>query len=108
MWLRLRGFQSHMCKKHATGRLSWFWNLVSPTKATWNGHGSSTCIDAIMSVNWRNEEMCYGGQDREMGEKFENMGMKGKRIRYYAILLHFDHPRGYAKPELTDKNRAIR
>jgi hypothetical protein len=52
--------------------------------------------------------MCYDGQDREMGERFENMGMKGKRIRYYAILLHFDHPRGYAKPELTDKNRAIR
>lgn len=108
MWLRVRGFQSRMWQKHAAGRLSWFWNLVSPTKATWNGHGSSTWKDAIMAVNGHNEEMRYGGQDREMGERLENMGIKGKRIRYYAILLHLDHPRGYATPESIAKNRAIR
>jgi hypothetical protein len=61
-----------------------------------------------MGVNGHNEEMRYGGQDREMGERLENMGLRGKRIRYYAILLHLDHPRGYATPESIAKNRAIR
>ena len=32
----------------------------------------------------------------------------GKRIRYRAIVLHLDHPRGYDRPESIARNRAIR
>jgi glycosyltransferase involved in cell wall biosynthesis len=107
-WLAAQGFASKTWHKHAAGRWAWFWNLVSPTKATWNGHGSSTWKQDILRVNGHNEEMRYGGQDREMGERLENLGLKGKRIRYYAIVMHLDHPRGYATPESIAKNKEIR
>ena len=52
--------------------------------------------------------MQYGGEDRELGERLFNMGIKAKQIRYSAICLHLDHARGYVKPEMIEKNLAIR
>lgn len=107
-WLKRQGFPSRPWHKHAAGYFAWFWNLISPTKATWNGHGSSTWKEDIIRVNGHNEEMRYGGQDRELGERLENAGLVGKRIRYFAIVMHLDHPRGYATPESIAKNKEIR
>ena len=83
-------------------------NMLTPTKATWNGHGSSGWKKDIVGVNGYNEEMQYGGQDRELGERLVNVGIKGKQIRYSAICIHLDHKRGYNTPESISKNRKIR
>jgi glycosyltransferase involved in cell wall biosynthesis len=83
-------------------------NFLTPTKATWNGHGSSGWKKDIVAVNGFNEEMQYGGQDRELGERLVNYGVKGKQIRYSAICIHLDHKRGYNTPESIAKNRKIR
>ena len=58
--------------------------------------------------NGFNENMQYGGQDRELGERLVNYGIKGKQIRYSAICIHLDHKRGYNTPESIAKNRSIR
>ena len=52
--------------------------------------------------------MQYGGQDRELGERMFNNGVKSKQIRYSAICLHLDHGRSYIKPEMIIKNKLIR
>ena len=52
--------------------------------------------------------MQYGGQDRELGERMMNLGIKGKQFRYSAICLHLDHKRGYKTPESIQKNLDIR
>jgi glycosyltransferase involved in cell wall biosynthesis len=83
-------------------------NFLTPTKATWNGHGSSGWKKDIVTVNGYNEEMQYGGQDRELGERLVNLGLKGKQIRYSAICIHLDHKRGYNTRESITKNRNIR
>ena len=83
-------------------------DLVTPRKATWNGCNSSTWKSEIMAVNGHNEGMQYGGQDREMGERLKNRGLKAKQIQHRAILLHLDHKRGYKTPETLKKNRMIR
>lgn len=83
-------------------------NLLTPTKPTWNGHGSSGWKKDIIAVNGYNEEMQYGGQDRELGERLVNLGIKGKQIRYSAVCVHLDHKRGYNTPESIFKNRKIR
>jgi glycosyltransferase involved in cell wall biosynthesis len=83
-------------------------NFITPTKPTWNGHNSSGWKQDIVSVNGFNEEMQYGGQDRELGERMVNKGIKGKQIRYSAICVHLDHKRGYKTPESIQKNRNIR
>lgn len=83
-------------------------NFLTPAKATWNGHGSSGWKKDLLAVNGHNEEMQYGGQDRELGERLVNYGLKGKQIRYSAVCIHLDHKRGYNTRESIFKNRKIR
>lgn len=83
-------------------------NTITPTKATWNGMNSSTWTADIKACNGFNEDMQYGGLDRELGERLINLGLKGKQIRYSVNCLHLDHPRAYDNPETWKKNYAIR
>jgi glycosyltransferase involved in cell wall biosynthesis len=85
-----------------------FLNLITTTKPTWNGHNASGWKADILAVNGYNEEMQYGGQDRELGERLVNRGIRGKQIRYSAVCIHLDHKRGYKTPESIAKNRMIR
>ncbi len=85
-----------------------FLNFITPTGATWNGHNASGWKEDILAVNGFDERMQYGGQDRELGERLFNIGVKAKQIRYSAICVHLDHPRGYKTQESIDKNLAIR
>jgi glycosyltransferase involved in cell wall biosynthesis len=91
----------------STAFASWM-NFITPTKATWNGGNSSAWRKDIIAVNGFNEDMRYGGEDREFGERLFNLGIKSKQIRYSAICLHLDHARPYRQPELIEQNRQIR
>ncbi|WP_124981107.1 glycosyltransferase family 2 protein [Nonlabens xiamenensis] len=81
---------------------------LTPTNASWNGHNSSGWLADLKAVNGFDERMQYGGQDRELGERLFNYGIKSKQIRYSAICLHLDHSRGYKNQDSIDKNKAIR
>jgi hypothetical protein len=83
-------------------------NWVTPTKRSWNGHNSSGWKKDIIAVNGFNNDMQYGGEDREMGERLFNNGMLSKQIRYSAICVHLDHSRVYSSPEIWKKNNSIR
>ena len=109
-WLRSKG-QPMTIKslKLTAGTFSRkIYEALSQTKATWNGMNSSAYIEDIKAVNGFNEQMQYGGLDREMGERMMNRGVVGRRIRYHAICVHLDHARGYATKETWEKNRRIR
>lgn len=83
-------------------------NKFTPAGAPWNGHNSSGWKRDLVEVNGFNEEMQYGGQDRELGERLFNLGIRSKQLRYSAICIHLDHKRGYATQESIQKNLAIR
>lgn len=108
-WLKGMGLPSKNTSKLSTsGFKSWFLNLVTPTKATWNGHNASGWKTDLVFINGFNQEMQYGGQDRELGERLFNKGLKSKQIRYSAVCVHLDHARGYVNEETWKKNYAIR
>ena len=81
---------------------------VSPATAGWNGHNASGWKSDILLANGFDERMGYGGEDRELGERLENAGIRGKRIRHRVTCLHLDHPRGYVDPDIRAANLAIR
>ena len=81
---------------------------VSPATAGWNGHNASGWKKHILGANGFDERMGYGGEDRELGERLENAGVRGKRIRHRVTCLHLDHPRGYVDPDTRAANLAIR
>jgi glycosyltransferase involved in cell wall biosynthesis len=95
-------------KLSSRGFLAKFLNLITTTRPTWNGHNASGWKADILAVNGYNEEMQYGGQDRELGERLVNRGIRGKQIRYSAVCIHLDHKRGYKTPESIAKNKMIR
>lgn len=83
-------------------------DALTITRATWNGHSSSTWKKHFLETNGFDERMQYGGQDREFGERLVNMGIKTRQVRYRCSCVHLDHGRGYARPESIAKNHAIR
>jgi glycosyltransferase involved in cell wall biosynthesis len=109
-WLKSNGLKASFKnnKLTAKGFKSWILNLITPTNASWNGHNASGWKKDIMSINGFDERMQYGGQDRELGERLFNYGLKSKQIRYSAICVHLDHPRSYKTKESIDKNLEIR
>ena len=108
-WLKSMGLPSkNTSKLSATGLWAAFMNFITPTKPTWNGHNASGWKTDLVFINGFNQEMQYGGQDRELGERLFNKGLKSKQIRYSAICVHLDHARGYVNEETWKKNYAIR
>ncbi len=109
-WLISKGLKRSFknVKFIASGFLSKALNFLTPTNASWNGHNSSGWKKDLMEVNGFNQEMQYGGQDRELGERLFNKGLKSKQIRYSAICVHLDHKRGYVNEATWKKNFAIR
>lgn len=108
-WLKEHGLKtSFKNQKLRSGFLQGILNKVTPTNASWNGHNSSGWKDDILRVNGFDERMQYGGQDRELGERLINSGIHTKQIRYSAICIHLDHPRGYKNETSIAKNRTIR
>jgi hypothetical protein len=90
-------------KLSAKGFLATLLNAVTPTKATWNGHNASCWKEELLAINGFNHEMQYGGEDRELGERLINNGLKSVQIRYSAICVHLDHARGYVSDAVWKK-----
>lgn len=109
-WLKENGLKSSFKNnKLSAGPVkSFLLNRLTPTNASWNGHNASGWKADILAVNGFDERMQYGGEDRELGERLENYGIKSKQIRYTSIVVHLDHSRGYKNRRSIDKNLAIR
>ncbi|MFD2827470.1 glycosyltransferase family 2 protein [Leeuwenhoekiella polynyae] len=109
-WLKSQGLKRSLKNKKlsAKGIQSNFLNMITPTKASWNGHNASGWKSDILAINGFDERMQYGGQDRELGERLKNKGVQSKQIRYCAICVHLDHARGYVKEEMLNNNARIR
>ncbi|MDO6460451.1 glycosyltransferase family 2 protein [Granulosicoccaceae sp. 1_MG-2023] len=109
-WLCAQGMdrKKHRLKLQARGWQAVLLNNLTPTKRTWNGHNASCFLSDALAVNGFDERMQYGGQDCEFGERLRNAGLRARQIRYSAICVHLDHPRGYASDASREKNRKIR
>lgn len=109
-WLKLKGLEHNIknLKLSKCHFLTKILNFLTPTKPTWNGHNASGWKSDLLAVDGFNEEMKYGGEDRELGERLFNNGLKSKQIRYFAICIHLDHERGYISEEVWKKNNEIR
>lgn len=109
-WLKAQGLAASFknSKLRSSGAQSALMNMLTPTKATWNGHNVSGWKADILGVNGYDERMRYGALDRELGERLMNKGIRGIQIRYSAICIHLDHSRGYRNKKDINFNKQIR
>lgn len=109
-WLLKKGlrFNFKISKLLKNTSFSTLMNWVTPTKTSWNGHNSSGYKADIIAINGFNEVLSYGGEDRELGERLYNFGLKSKQIRYSAVCLHLHHERNYVDLEKIKFNLEVR
>jgi glycosyltransferase involved in cell wall biosynthesis len=110
-WLLRKGLPRRLLKNiklSSNPILSMVMNKITTAKATWNGGNASGWKQNLLAVNGFDERMEYGGQDRELGERLKNIGLKAKQIRYSGICIHLEHSRGYKNNESIKKNKGIR
>jgi glycosyltransferase involved in cell wall biosynthesis len=81
-------------------------DCLSPIRPTWSGGNASTLRAQLLAVNGFDETMAYGGEDKELGARLVNAGLRGRHLRYSAPLLHLDHGRGYVDPDIVAANRS--
>lgn len=109
-WLFGQGVKWHFkCTKLIRLKaFSRFMNGTTTAKATWNGCNSSGWKSDLMRINGFDETLQYGGEDRELGVRLQNLNIKGLQIRYSAICIHLDHDRPYKNSEIVKSNKAYR
>lgn len=109
-WIRSRGGRGYrrMAKLAVPGWAAAAADRLTTTRPTWNGHNASGWRSDLIAANGFDERMGYGGQDRELGERLENAGIRGIGIRYRALCVHLDHERGYVNLDTISHNKAIR
>ncbi|OMP30420.1 glycosyltransferase family 2 protein [Mangrovimonas sp. DI 80] len=109
-WLLELGLEKtfKLNKLTSFGVKSWFLNTFTPTKATFDGMNVSTWKQDVLDVNGFDERMGYGGEDREIGERLMNKGLKFIQARYSVICVHLYHERPYKNEEALNQNKAIR
>ena len=73
-------------------------DAVTPVQRAWGGANASAFRAALLAVNGFDETMKYGGEDKELGVRLTNKGVRGQHLRYVASVVHLDHPRGYVDP----------
>lgn len=83
-------------------------DAVTPTRPSWNGHNASGWKNDLVAANGFDERMRYGGEDRELGERLVNAGLRGLQIRHRAVCVHLWHERGYVREGDLEANLAIR
>ena len=109
-WLRAHGLRRSFKTRKLTARglQAKVLNAVTTTKASWNGANSSGWKSDLLAINGFDERMKFSGQDRELGERLINNGVKSKQIRYSAVCLKLNQPINPDLNDVLDKNLEIR
>lgn len=109
-WLIKNGLQKN--RKNSKINMKKFlvplFNKISPARTNFKGGNASAWKKDLLQINGFDHRMAWGGEDRELGERLKNIGIKGKHVRYSAIIIHLDHSRGYADPVQVAKNKLLR
>ncbi len=109
-WLETRGFRPRgrrRLRMRPPGRIPALLDRITPTSPTWNGMNASVTKEAAVAVNGFEQELGYGGEDREFGQRLENLGLRGLQVRHRAVLLHLDHDRPYLDPDTVARQRRL-
>ncbi|WP_419950129.1 glycosyltransferase family 2 protein [Candidatus Palauibacter sp.] len=92
---------------HSGRRAAWLDRLTT-TRATWNGHNASAWKSDLLRVNGFDERMTYPVEDRELGERLRNAGIRPIQARHRAVCAHVEHDRPWLDPEAQASNERLR
>lgn len=109
-WLYQQGLKkSRKITRISLGpRMASIMNHLTPVKCNFKGSNASAWKSDTIAVNGFNENMPYGGLDREFGVRLQNHGIKPRHVRFDAAMVHLDHAKSYRDPAKMAANKALR
>ncbi len=109
-WLREHGLPATHRNLKIRARPPWdrWLNRLPTARANFLGCNASAWRKDVLEVNGFDHRLAWGGLDRELGVRLKNSGVRARRVRYTAHVLHLDHSRGYADPAIAASNRRLR
>ena len=108
-WLRAQGWKPGRRALRLTGsaRVGAVLDRLTPTAAHFHGNNASVSRRALLEVNGFEGTMGYGGLDRALGYRLENLGVRGIQARHRAVCMHLHHDHPYRDAEVVRRNRDI-
>lgn len=106
-WLRRHGFRAG---RHALRfSRSWWFNTamdhLTTTPPRWRGGNASAWRSDLLAVDGFDMAMGYGGQDAEIGDRLDNLGIRPLRVRFRAPTVHLHHERPWRDEAGMRQNR---
>lgn len=94
------GYSKLFLRAALTGkRLGKVFDRLYAGRGVFRGGNSGAWKNDLIKVNGFNNEMVYGHEDREIGERLRNLGLSCRQVRYFGANFHLHHDRSYADPE---------
>lgn len=69
------------------------------------GANASAWKKDVLAVNGFDETYTYGSDDKDLGVRMTNNGVKSRRLKYSLVCVHLAHPRAYASPDRILENK---
>lgn len=109
-WLRTRGLRPgrHALRFSRSRAFNTVMDRITTTPARWRGGNSSAWREDLVRANGYEMAMGYGGQDAELGDRLDNLGLRPARLRFRTCTVHLHHERPWRDPEIMQRNREWR
>jgi glycosyltransferase involved in cell wall biosynthesis len=109
-WLRHHGLRPgrHALRFSRNYRWNTVLDLVTTSPRRWRGGNASAWREHLLAVNGFDMGMGYGGQDAEIGERLDNLGLRHTRVRFRAMTVHLWHERPWRDEAVVTANRMYR
>lgn len=109
-WLRREGLRPGRHALRFSRRYRWnaLLDAVTTSKRRWRGGNASAWRADLLAVNGFDMGMGYGGQDAELGERLDNLGLTHRRVRFRAMTVHLWHDRPWRDEEVVRDNGLYR
>jgi len=106
-WLRRRGFRPgrHALRFSRSWRFNTLMDHLTTTPPRWRGGNASAWRADLLAVDGFDMAMGYGGQDAEIGDRLDNLGIRPLRVRFRAPTVHLHHERPWRDPTGMRQNR---
>ncbi len=106
-WLVSRGMAAKKLRYRLSRNrfLARLLDTVTPRPGVLVGANASAWKKDVLAVNGFDETYTYGSDDKDLGVRMTNNGVKSRRLKYSLVCVHLSHPRAYASPERVLENK---
>lgn len=108
-WLRQKGLQEESRSRASAWRtrLGSLWAGLLGPRAEWNSANASCWKADLMEVNGFDERVEQGALDQELGERLQNLRVRGRSVQPWAVCIRLHSRPRHLPREALERNLAL-